>query len=106
MPEWKRVVRADRVREGTLALGFMGVKKVAVTRVDGELRAFNNACPHAGSPLSGGQVRDGQVTCSRHQWAFDMRTGACPEHPIYALRLYEAREADGWIEVAEPEEIW
>ena len=33
--------------------------------------------------------------------------GACPEHPEYALRLYEVREESGWILARDPNpEIW
>lgn len=106
MTEWKRVTKATNVREGAIHLAFMGLKKVALSRCDGVLVAFNNACPHAGAPLSAGGIKHGVVTCSRHRWTFNAVSGACSTNPMYALRKYEARERDGWVELLEPTEIW
>lgn len=107
-PEFRRLVPADRVTVGAVAVGRHGVVQVGVTRLpDGTLVAFKNACPHAGSPLSGGRLSGATITCARHGWDFDLRTGACPMHPDWELKHYDVREADGWIEVAPRDvEIW
>ncbi|MFT4703260.1 MAG: nitrite reductase/ring-hydroxylating ferredoxin subunit [Bradymonadia bacterium] len=107
MSDFHRICRSDRVEEGRLTVGRAGVRQIAVTKVDGQLVAFKNACPHAGAPLSGGHVQGDTVSCSRHGWAFDMRSGACADQPLYSLRLWDVREHEGWVE-ARPmeEEIW
>jgi len=100
-----KLVRSERVQEGSPAVGRVGVKKIAVVRINGALKAFNDACPHAGSPLSAGTIARGTVTCRRHGWVFDLDTGACVEHPIYCLKTYEVRERNGWVEVCVPHEV-
>lgn len=102
-----RLVRSDSVHEGAMSVGRVGIRQVAVARVDGALYAFRNTCPHAGSPLSGGHLKGCKVICARHGWGFDLASGACTTQPMYSLRLYEVRERDGWVEVREAEpEIW
>lgn len=107
MSEFQRICGADQVEEGGTRTGFYGVKRVVLTRVDGTVRAFVNACPHAGAPLSGGSMRGPNIICQRHGWAFDTTTGQCADHPMYELRLYLVEERDGgvWIKPA-VEEIW
>ena len=34
-------------------------------------------CPHAGEDLSKGEVVEGVLTCPRHRWKWDLRTGKC-----------------------------
>lgn len=104
--EFQRVLRSEKVEEGRVTLGFLGTKRLAFIRLDGEVRAFNNSCPHAAAPLSGGTVRDGTITCPRHGWVFDIRSGDCHTNPAYCLRAYDAREVDGWVEARKPTEIW
>lgn len=104
--DWVRVIASEKVEEGRLALAFLGTRRLAFMRLDGVVHAFNNSCPHAASPLSGGLLRNGTVTCGRHGWVFDVRSGACHTNPAYRLRRYATREVDGWVEVEEPREIW
>jgi nitrite reductase/ring-hydroxylating ferredoxin subunit len=34
-------------------------------------------CPHEGEDLTKAEIKDGVVVCPRHQWRFDIETGAC-----------------------------
>ncbi|HME72813.1 MAG TPA: Rieske 2Fe-2S domain-containing protein [Myxococcota bacterium] len=52
--------------------------EVGVFRVGDEFFALENACPHAGHPLSQGIVEGHVVTCIAHGWDFDLRTGFRP----------------------------
>ena len=51
------------------------VGPVAVYQVSGRLHAIADICPHAGSPLSGGDLDSGVVTCPAHGSRFDVCTG-------------------------------
>jgi nitrite reductase (NADH) small subunit len=105
--EFVRLCPASKLDASSIAVGRVGVRQVAVVRVGGRLFGFKNTCPHAGSPLSNGKLCGLTIQCPRHQWVFDLETGECPEHAIYALSLYDVRERDGWIEVRERNpEIW
>ncbi len=76
-------------------------RSVALFRVDHGIVAFDDVCPHAGAPLSGGKVRDGHLVCPWHGFLFDVRSGACP---IYtgapSAKVREVRVAGGRVLVA------
>lgn len=103
---WLKVCKSEEVVAGALRVVRVGIRPVALTRVGGQLVAFKNSCPHAASPLSGGEFTRETVTCPRHGWTFSLTTGRCEAHEGYGLRFFEVREADGLVQVAEPEEIW
>ncbi len=106
-PEFQRLVPSDDVREGRMVVARLGVRQLAALRQHGVVHVFKNSCPHAGSPLNRGSIEDGTIRCRRHNWAFNLSDGVCPQHDLYSLRLYEVRERDGWVEVREAEpEIW
>ena len=69
---------------------FLDVESLRVVVID-------NACPHAGGNLSGGEVHDGVVTCPWHQWRFDLSSGICPQSTPVRVRKYRAWIENGWV---------
>jgi len=64
-------------------------QEVLLVNLKGEIFACENECPHQGSPLSGGIVKDGpQLSCPRHGYKFNLKTGACADFPEYSLKVY------------------
>jgi len=50
--------------------------EVALFKVDNEIFALSNICPHQHSALIyDGYIEDGCVVCPAHGWMFDLRTG-------------------------------
>lgn len=84
-PDGRGVARADD-------------EEVAVFRVEGELHAVANSCPHAGNPLVEGDVLGHTLVCAYHAWRFDLETGACL-FGEEAVRRYPVQERDGevWV---------
>ena len=53
--------------------------EVAVFKIDGEVFALSNICPHQHTALIyDGFVEDGCVVCPAHGWMFDLKTGKQP----------------------------
>ncbi|QQR81078.1 MAG: Rieske (2Fe-2S) protein [Deltaproteobacteria bacterium] len=51
--------------------------KVAVFNIEGVFYAVKDACPHAQYPLAKGGLNGKIVSCSSHNWRFDVTNGAC-----------------------------
>ena len=97
---YQRVCRVEDVPDGRgLCVQISGID-IGLFRVDGEIHAIENRCPHAGDPLSEGLLDGPIVVCPAHGWEFDVRTGFRPEDadgfpiPRFALRL-----SAGFVEV-------
>ena len=50
-------------------------KPVVLVNVDGDVYAYEDRCPHSGTPLSEGTLDGAVLTCSAHEWVFDTRIG-------------------------------
>ena len=73
---------------------------VRVTRVNGTLYAFEDRCTHDDAPFDDAPIEDCEIICPRHGARFDLRTGEALSPPAYEpLRIFEARESAGRIEV-------
>jgi nitrite reductase/ring-hydroxylating ferredoxin subunit len=77
--------RGLRVRIGEIDLGLY--------RVEDSVYAMEDACPHAGFPLSRGHFENCVIVCEAHGWPFDVRTGFAPQDddgfpiPCFATRI-------------------
>jgi nitrite reductase (NADH) small subunit len=106
------VAQAADLPPGSRRLVSVGRIEIGLFNVGGEVRAYRNACPHAGAPVCLGRVsgtplpskvyeyiygREGCILrCPWHGWEFDLETG---EHVAgTGTRLKEIR-----VEAATPE---
>ncbi len=78
-------VRVGKTRVLLVNLGAQGV------------RAYDDRCPHAASPLSEGTLRDGTLRCGAHHWEFDVCSGAGVNPRVCRLRSFPAALVDGAI---------
>lgn len=74
---------------------------VLLCRIQDEVHAVENRCPHTDAPLTRARIREGMIVCPVHGAKFDPRTGAaCSPPATTPLTIYRARLCDGWVEVA------
>lgn len=72
---WQVVATLDDVWEGDLKSVDLDGMAIVLVNVDGQIRAYDDHCPHSGSPLSKGTLKGEVLTCSAHEWVFDCRFG-------------------------------
>jgi toluene monooxygenase system ferredoxin subunit len=80
----------------------IGRHSILLVRTSDEVNAYQNICPHERYRLNDGTFNDGVVTCPGHNWCFDARTGQGIRPRGARLQRYNARVADGRIEIALP----
>jgi toluene monooxygenase system ferredoxin subunit len=100
---WHTVMAEDDLWEGELTGFEVAGKKLALLNVGGEIRAFEDRCPHLSSRLSEGDLDAYTLTCAAHLWEFDARTGKGTNPGNSQLNEFETRVADGNIEVLVPD---
>jgi 3-phenylpropionate/trans-cinnamate dioxygenase ferredoxin subunit len=76
---------------------FVEGRLVALFKVDGEICALDDSCPHAGSSLVGGRFDGRTVTCPGHGLRFDVRTGRIPGVDGLRVTTYPVQVADGQV---------
>ena len=76
---------------------------VCLARVNGELSAVSNWCPHRQGPLGQGWMEGNTVVCPWHAWSFDVRSGQSvfPEKEKIAVFPVKVEGEQVLVEVAE-----
>ena len=97
--QWTDLCALDQVAPGQAPYVERGDLGLVVLRPDAlALFVLDNRCPHTGAALAGGAMSDGCVIRPWHGWAFELRSGRCPDAPQVAVRTYRARIAAGRVE--------
>ncbi|OBI15855.1 MULTISPECIES: Rieske 2Fe-2S domain-containing protein [unclassified Mycobacterium] len=102
---WIPVATIDDLWEGEVAEFFVGDRPILLAHLrTGQIRAYDGLCPHAGFPLADGDVDGDFLTCSAHNWEFDLSTGAGINPATCRLRSHEVRREGDQIVVSLNEE--
>lgn len=104
--QYVRVARRSQISSRSATIVNVGRYEVAIFEVGGQLRAYENVCPHQGGPIGEG-ICDGEtVTCPWHAWCFNLRDGTMTIGDFAVLRRFNIREDGDDIEVSlEPEAL-
>jgi nitrite reductase (NADH) small subunit len=108
------VAKAADIKPGGRKIVAVGRLEVGVFNVDGQFRAYRNACPHAGAPVCTGRIsgtslpsrvyeylygKEGFILrCPWHGWEFDLRTGEHVVDPRVRLKTVA-------VEPGKPEDL-
>lgn len=93
MPQWVKLCDvAEAPAEGHVLEAEAGGVEICLARLNGELAALDNWCPHRRGPLGQGWIEGNAVVCPWHSWAFHLKTGAAeyPENEkvdVFPLRI-------------------
>jgi nitrite reductase/ring-hydroxylating ferredoxin subunit len=102
---WKRIpereIAPGDLGEGEMMGALLGGKPVLWAKVEGNIYALSDKCPHRGFPLHHkGKLEGYTLTCAYHGGRYDIRTGACLKHPTetYPCEQFQVQTApDGTI---------
>lgn len=98
---WLQALRADELDDGATVPADVDGRRILLHRdAEGRISAMEDACSHAGAPLSVGRICDGVVTCPWHDSRFRLRDGAVLQGPAtFPQPTLDVRVRGGWIEV-------
>ncbi|MFN7919746.1 MAG: Rieske 2Fe-2S domain-containing protein [Bryobacteraceae bacterium] len=120
-PAKLKVVPSDRVPEGgRIVVDLRPGLTAGLFRVEGQLYAYENCCPHQGGPVCQGMLipavrellnsarastgfafddHDPRIVCPWHGFEFSIKTGCHPSDPSIRLNALRVEEQEGWIYV-------
>jgi toluene monooxygenase system ferredoxin subunit len=101
---WRAVMAAEDLWDGELTGVQLGRRNIVLARVDGEIRAYEDRCPHLAGQLSQGDLDGRILTCANHLWEFDALTGTGTNPGHCQLTAFSTQVRDGQIEILAPDQ--
>ena len=91
--------RLEELNPGEMRLLTLRGRKILLMRVDGDVYAFQNACPHKAAPLNEGCLHVGrrEIICPWHRYRFDLTTGASVTNPQMIAKRFPVEIRNGEI---------
>lgn len=94
---WVALATIDQIPDGgILAVDVDGLKLI-LTRVGHNVIAYRNSCSHLAKPLDQGEVIEGILSCSFHNFKYHLATGECLTAPEMSLQQYPLMRRDDRI---------
>jgi 3-phenylpropionate/trans-cinnamate dioxygenase ferredoxin subunit len=100
MPRQVVVGVAGELAPGQRKLAFIDGRSIVLFNVEGTLHAIDNACPHNGAALSGGQLEGCMLRCPAHGLRFDVRTGCMPGPGGLSVTTFPVETVDSKVVVS------
>jgi nitrite reductase/ring-hydroxylating ferredoxin subunit len=73
---------------------------ILLVKIDSRFHAYRGECPHQSQPLVEGELDGTTLTCSAHEWMFDVRTGTGINPRGSCLTRHDVRVVDGAVMVS------
>lgn len=93
---WHDLIATDDVGDGQTRRIECDGRAVFVHRAgDDDWHVYDSRCPHQSTDIPHLALHGSTLTCPKHQWAFDIRTGACTAKGTSSLRRWDSKVEGG-----------
>ncbi|UCG62851.1 MAG: non-heme iron oxygenase ferredoxin subunit [Candidatus Zixiibacteriota bacterium] len=101
MAEFIKVAAVEDIPVGSVKSVWAHGRRIAVCHTEDGFFAVADECSHDYSPISSGQLRNGEIVCPRHGARFDIRTGEAKAPPaVIGIDRFEIKIQDEHIFVS------
>jgi len=93
--EWHDLMPAAQVKAGQVQRVDCDGRSLFVYRDAKGIRVYDSRCPHQSTDIPHLALDGHTLTCPKHKWAFDVRSGDCIEKGTSPLRRWESKVVKG-----------
>lgn len=94
-PQWREVMATSDIADGEVKRVDCGVRSVFVYREGEHYRVYDSHCPHQVTNIPHLALEGMTLTCPKHNWKFDIRSGACIAKGKHPLKAFETKVEGG-----------
>jgi 3-phenylpropionate/trans-cinnamate dioxygenase ferredoxin subunit len=97
--DWHRVGPAAQFPVASVRPAKVAGVLFAVGQASEGFFALEGLCPHAGAALGRGTVEGTLLSCPKHGFVFDVRTGVCQDDSECSVRAFPVRVHEGLLQI-------
>lgn len=97
-----KLCNIEEVIEGLVKSILTPYGAIGITKINGEIVAFQDECTHDGSPFDNAKIEKEtfEIICPRHGARFDLRSGKVTKPPAYEnIEIYKIQIINNQIYV-------
>jgi len=92
---WHEVQSADDLPKEQISYCNADGRSLFVYHTGDEFRVYDSRCPHQRTNVPHLALDGFKLTCPKHQWAFDIKTGECIEKGSRPLKRFDCKVEEG-----------
>jgi nitrite reductase/ring-hydroxylating ferredoxin subunit/alkylhydroperoxidase/carboxymuconolactone decarboxylase family protein YurZ len=92
---WHEVKVVAQIPEGKTTYCDGNGRNLFVHREKDDFHVYDSRCPHQVTNIPHLALEGDRLTCPKHHWAFDIKTGKCVEKGNRPLKRFESKIEDG-----------
>ena len=96
-PGWHDLAALEDLPDGETSYRTCDGRDFFIHREGEETRVYDSRCPHQVTDIPDLALDGIKLTCPKHHWAFDIRTGECVEKGNRPLNRFESKVAQGRV---------
>ena len=93
--QWHDVMAAVDVTDGEVQRVDCDDRGLFVYRDEAGIRVYDSRCPHQSTNIPHLALEGSTLTCPKHEWVFDVPSGACIKKGNSPLRRWDSKVTDG-----------
>lgn len=94
-PSWHVIAAVADIPEKEAAYFQAGGRHIFTWREGDDINVYDSRCPHQVTDIPHLSLEGTTLTCPKHEWAFDIRSGECIDKGKRPLRKFEHKLEDG-----------
>lgn len=96
---WHNVMAENALITGVNIVKNCDGRNLFVFNDQNNIRVYDSLCPHQSTNIPDLALQGLELTCPKHKWKFDMRTGACTEQGNKPLKVLNSKLENGSLMV-------
>ncbi|MFT5396222.1 MAG: nitrite reductase/ring-hydroxylating ferredoxin subunit/alkylhydroperoxidase [Gammaproteobacteria bacterium] len=96
--QWHKLIAVNEIEEGVSRHDYDG-RACFINKTSDEYLVYDSRCPHQAADISISSLEDATLTCSRHQWKFNVENGECIENGSRPLNRIEFKIEEEFVYV-------
>jgi len=73
--QWNEIGNVEEFKDGMVTFKTVGLRNLFIYRDKITYRVYDSHCPHRSEDIKPSALDGLKLTCPRHKWVFDMKTG-------------------------------
>jgi nitrite reductase/ring-hydroxylating ferredoxin subunit/alkylhydroperoxidase/carboxymuconolactone decarboxylase family protein YurZ len=93
--KWHDVAPLEEIKDGEISYHDADGRSLFVYRDKDQINTYDSRCPHQVTNIPHLALEGFRLTCPKHQWAFDIKTGECIDKGNRPLKRFETKVEHG-----------
>ncbi len=94
---WHELLPERQIADREITYCDAGGRNLFIYREKDDFRVYDSRCPHQVTNIPHLALDGFRLTCPKHEWAFDIKTGECIERGNRPLRRFKAKVENGTL---------